>query len=659
MRMDRFFLCGAALFAGTCFGAELYVSPAGSDKNPGSAKAPFATIGKAAAAAKAGDTVKIGPGLYREQITFRKGGKKGAPVTFAGTRGKNGEYLTVIEAPGKVLSGWVPAPEIHRDAWKTPLSPRPNLIMMDGSMIAYINHMTMDLPRWKKPLPKEINAEEIWSKFGPNCKRLPGLDFLSVPADIKMTHPYMNMKREPLFDTIGNVLSGWHKGTLYVRFADGRKPQDHRFTASYGEGFTVEAPYLVFRDLHMRGSRTQFRIKKGSVGTVIANCLLMHGGARIRIEEGAKDTVVRNSVLTAGFIRNDLFKLRSAADMRSGMLYEFFKYVIGTSLSDDAGIKDWGTGTKILDNVITQGLIGLDAMGIDCEVAGNVVRELSSVGICTGATTVGKLHHNLVMNCGIPLRLHNLRGKRAKREEYHYRNLYVQARHGGSQTFVHCQSHLWGPDMVNFEPLAKGEKVPRYKDNPPNPVDAGKIWIYHNTFWGGGDRAPHFDVLRLSKRFRMVLPFFVIDNIFKDSYRLDTKSHELTGPNVLYTFAEDVPDKERRDPAVPKLNKVVNKAATAGLWNKNDLPGLPDMTLAPGSPALEAGVDISKPFTVNGKKYPALPGFEPGYFTGRAPAAGAFQQGEDAKKYIEMHRKAEKAIAMLSELKKNAAKEGR
>ena len=33
MRMDRFFLCGAALFAGTCFGAELYVSPSGNDKN--------------------------------------------------------------------------------------------------------------------------------------------------------------------------------------------------------------------------------------------------------------------------------------------------------------------------------------------------------------------------------------------------------------------------------------------------------------------------------------------------------------------------------------------------------------------------------------------------------------------------------------------------
>ena len=273
MQMTKLFWLGAAAVSGAAFAAELYVSPSGNDRNSGSSGSPFATIGKAAEKAKPGDTVKIGPGIYREQITFKKGGKKGAPVTFAGTRGKNGEFLTVVEAPGQVLDRWAPAPEIHPNAWKTRLAKRPDLIMMDGAMIAFINRLTMALPRWKKPLPKEINADEIWSRFGPGCRRLPGLDFLSVPADIKMTHPYMGMKREPLFDTIGNVLSGWHKGTLYVRFADGRKPQDHRFTASYGEGFTIEAPYLTFRDLHMRGSRTQFRIRKGSVGTVIDNCL--------------------------------------------------------------------------------------------------------------------------------------------------------------------------------------------------------------------------------------------------------------------------------------------------------------------------------------------------------------------------------------------------
>ena len=205
--MLRSVFCCALLAACAAEGAELFVAKSGNDKNPGSEKAPFATIAKAAAAAKAGDTVKICPGIYREQVNFRRSGKKAAPIVFAGMRGPKGEFLTVVEAPGTVLSKWTPAPEIHADAWKTPIAKRPDLIMMDGAMITYINPLSMALPR-RKPLPKELNAPEIWSKFVPGTKRLPGLDFLSLPADIKMTHPYMNMKREPFFDTIFKIGHG-------------------------------------------------------------------------------------------------------------------------------------------------------------------------------------------------------------------------------------------------------------------------------------------------------------------------------------------------------------------------------------------------------------------------------------------------------------------
>ena len=94
VRFGNGLLC-AMLLSGTVFAAEVYVSPSGNDKAAGTEKAPFATIARAAAAAKPGDTVKIGPGIYRERISFRRSGKKGAPVTFAGTRGTNGEYLTI------------------------------------------------------------------------------------------------------------------------------------------------------------------------------------------------------------------------------------------------------------------------------------------------------------------------------------------------------------------------------------------------------------------------------------------------------------------------------------------------------------------------------------------------------------------------------------
>lgn len=146
--------------------AGLYVSPSGSNKNAGSVKAPFATI------------------------------------TFSGTRGKNGEYLSIVEAPGTVLKNWAPAPEIVPGVWKTKLARRPDLVMMDGKMITCINSSTMALPRWKK-LPGELNENMFWGKFGPGCKRLPGVDFLRLPKDIRVSHSYFGGRKEQLRPAIG------------------------------------------------------------------------------------------------------------------------------------------------------------------------------------------------------------------------------------------------------------------------------------------------------------------------------------------------------------------------------------------------------------------------------------------------------------------------
>ena len=121
MKMCSKFLLCAFLLPSLAGAGVLHVSPGGNDKNPGKAESPLATITRAAALAQPGDTVKIAPGLYREQITFRRSGRPGAPVVFAGTRGPKGEFLTVVEPPGKTLDKWTSAPEIGKDVWKTPL----------------------------------------------------------------------------------------------------------------------------------------------------------------------------------------------------------------------------------------------------------------------------------------------------------------------------------------------------------------------------------------------------------------------------------------------------------------------------------------------------------------------------------------------------------
>ena len=638
------FCCFSALLLA---GAEIYVSPSGSNKNPGTAKAPLATITQAAAKAKPGDTVKIAPGIYREQITFRKSGKKGSPITFEGTRGKKGEYLTIVEAPGKNVSNWQKASEVAPGVWKAKYPVRPDLIMMDGKMIAYINKQTMALPRWKK-LPEIMNATMFWDKFGPECKRLPGFDLLSMPAGLLVTHSYFRDRRELFWPVINHVLSGWDKGFLYVRFANGDTPEKHIFTASKGEGFILNgASFLTFKNLHLRGSRRQFQLQNKAADNTIENCLLMHGGARVRIlDNTVKRTTIKNCVLTAGFIRDDLFQLRSSKDMRGGLLYLIFKYIIGTASSDDIGVCDRGDGTRILNNIILKGLIGMDAYGANCEVKDNVVREMSSVGICTGAGTSGIFTGNLVMNCGIPLRIHDLRGQRAHREEYHFRNLYVQAPNAGSQIYVHCESYRWGPDMVNF---VDGTK--EYKKNPPNPVDPGKIYIYHNTFSGGENFIPAFSVRYLAERFRSPMPFYFLNNLVKGSPNMGTMDQELFNGNLLYTTEPRARTAKQRDPEIAKRNRLIGVEESKKIWNTQGVAGLPDLTLKAVSPAHGCAIDVSRPFIANGKKYTALPGFALGYFKGKAPAAGAFQAGEDQKKFFEMHKKTEDTIKVLQLLR--------
>src|SRR5690606_17505720 len=56
--------------------------------------------------------------------------------------------------------------------------------------------------------------------------------------------------------------------------------------------------------------------------------------------------------------------------------------------------------------------------------------------------------------------------------------------------------------------------------------------------------------------------------------------------------------------------------------------GTPDFVLPEKSAARGGGVDLSKPFSICGRKYPAPPGMEQGCFSGNAPDMGALQRGQ-------------------------------
>ena len=83
-------------------GAEYFVDPKGSDRNPGTAERPFRTAKQAGRVVKPGDVVTLRPGIHAGDITLANSGTKDKPIIFQGVRGANGEYLSIID-PGQIV----------------------------------------------------------------------------------------------------------------------------------------------------------------------------------------------------------------------------------------------------------------------------------------------------------------------------------------------------------------------------------------------------------------------------------------------------------------------------------------------------------------------------------------------------------------------------
>ena len=149
------------------------------------------------------------------------------------------------------------------------------------------------------------------------------------------------------------------------------------------------------------------------------------------------------------------------------------------------------------------------------------------------------------------------------------------------------------------------------------PTELPEIWIYHNTFvgscWGMtiSDRA---------ERSGAAAKTYFINNVFSP-----TPTRPLFGyaPTTFGVYDYNWTGGQHPSllPAWFGLHNV--RAEGQRLWPEETVP---DFRLPANCTARRAGLDVSRPFDLNGTTYPPLPGMQPGYFPGDTPDLGALQE---------------------------------
>jgi hypothetical protein len=583
-----------------------YVSTDGSDTNPGTQSQPWRTIQHAADQSLPSDEICIQPGTYEERVVIRNSGTLNAPITFQGLRSASDEWSTIIDGSNPVPKGiWTDAPEVGFGVWKTTsFSYDPhNMIVLDTA---------------------EPDVNRQWKQIGHIIDRTmkngqargTGFENLSMPPDATVDLEFTGATIS-YWDGV-EAMFGSLDGTTYIRFRNGENPDSHELRSSPDEGAVVidNASYVVFRDFRIQGARNGVIISGSNAKhNVLEDNLLLHGHNRVVLEEKASFNHIRRNEMTMNYIY-DGFGPHDANPINEHV-YRQFKYVYGPSGSDDRGVKmyDEGEGNEIYRNDIHNGLIGVIVWGLsgevkDTRIYDNVIYNHSSIGVALilEQLTNVQVYDNLIYNANINIRPHHYNDPASSGSSvYVYRNRLHLPIDLGSHIYVH-----W------------------YDTGIPSGFIHPDIWFYHNSF-AGGDTVPYLSYLGMDHG---MLNTRFINNVFSSDGFLSAKQPGWHEPDRIDVFDYNwVGGKQRYTPNPAWFGPNNIEAWDEQMW---DASSIPDFKLPAGSAALNAGIDLSSSFTIDGRTYDPLPGMEDGYFAGDRPDLGAIQSNVDAPTFVDV-----------------------
>jgi len=578
-------------------GARTYTVDAvrGRDTNDGSRAAPFATPQRGVDAAMPGDTVFVRAGRYRGRVVFARSGEPGSPIVLEGERG-------AILDGGEPVSGWRPAPEVGAGVFKKELT-------MAGWPVPYRPYnMT-----WNNKLVLHINDAKM--KDGTGVQRLK-----EPPESAEWDHI------EALYGTKGKM--------TYLRFRDRRDPNTGEITVGphwqYDSAATVSVigqRHIVVRGFRIRNRTVGVYLRRGASDNVIENNTIVGGrwgvgigfswwnlkDARLVPDPAHVDVApllchrnhIRNNQITLRFLarlgpypviyasRNvrkwhwHQFKVFSDNDREAVALCNagHENEVYGNHIFEHwGGVQDWTGGKSWRSDEFS---IPRDAFCQRLKVYGNLIHDILDDALePTGGEIDAEWHDNTVYRANVAIRQKGI----GRGPAYIYRNRCIAP--SGCAVFYFADTRA-------------------------------PVYFYHNTFSSAlGLRMP-------TRRPAKAANTWWINNIFSTlRFWEPIKSAETMQTHFDYNLCAG-PDFRNRvswrdEPDVRWFGAHNTIVPDKPLWGSKNR----DVPLSATSPARAKGIDLSKPWTVDGKAHAPLPGMKPGYFRGRAPDLGAVQHDE-------------------------------
>jgi hypothetical protein len=369
---------------------SLFVSPSGSDHNPGTLAAPFQTIQAAANAAHPGDHVEIEAGTYRETVVPPTSGTAGDPIVF---EAYNGESVTITGA--KVISGWT---NIGGDIFQAPmpedLGEGNNQIFVDGQAInearfpnttldpshptfetvqkvsgagstvtIYDSNLSQPANYWKGAVIHLAAGQEWAAETGTVVSSAPGQITINYAVNSKWEtleagNPFYLTGTFKALNSAGEWYRDPTTGMLDIWMPNSDNPANHTVEAKarpYAFDLTGDA-YITIHDVNIfastiRSTTTSSHIVLDGINAkYISQFLTVTMGwsppANAGIMLNGVDSVLENSTIaySAG---DGVFVDGPGSRVTNNIIHD-----VDTSGTDSAGVRVWASGVTIDHNTI-------------------------------------------------------------------------------------------------------------------------------------------------------------------------------------------------------------------------------------------------------------------------------------------------------------------